>query len=197
MSRPLSLWLYGTRIADLDEVPSGIGLKWTRDAYQRWGENSRVMSHLLPISATGSPHPRAVKTFVDGLLPEGNARVNYAIAVGQPSEDTYGLIERYGRDTAGALVFQPPNEPDPVRVGHYEPITSEQAGLKLLDADRHAPTDQAQRGVDSISLAGMQPKIALHRTASGWAACKDGAPSTWIIKLAHPADSQSRTAALP
>jgi serine/threonine-protein kinase HipA len=40
----------------------------------------------------------------------------------------------------------------------------------------------------------MLPKIAVHRelTITGsvqWYACRDGAPSTWIVKRAHPADS--------
>jgi hypothetical protein len=79
-SRPaLAVWLYGTRVAELSE---GIDWRWTRDAYDRWGANSRVVSHLLPIGRPGdSPHPRRVSVFIDNLLPEGNARVNYAIDV--------------------------------------------------------------------------------------------------------------------
>jgi serine/threonine-protein kinase HipA len=187
----LTVWLYGTQVAHLSETHDGdLALTWTRDAYDRWGDRSRVLSQLLPISLpSSSPHSQRVTTFIDGLLPEGNARVNYAIDVGLTSEDTFGMISRYGRDTAGALVFQPPNEPEPTRVGYYTPVTDEEVGQRLLDADRHAPTDPSERGVDSISLAGMQPKIGLHRTDQGWQACRGGAPSTWIVKLAHPLGS--------
>lgn len=188
---PLAVWLYGTRVAVLSEG-RGISLTWTAQAYERWGGNARVMSNLLPITVPGEgPHPARVAVFLNGLLPEGNARLNYAMDAGLASEDTYGLIGRYGRDTAGALVFQPADEPEPVRVGHYAPLSETEAGQRLLDIDRHSPTNPQLRGAESISLAGMQPKIGLHRDASGWRACKGGAPSTWIIKLAHPAEAHA------
>lgn len=42
-------------------------------------------------------------------------------------------------------------------------------------------------GVTSLSLAGMQPKIALHRTVEGqWRECRAGAPSTHIVKPGRP-----------
>lgn len=197
---PLAVWLYGTPLATVYEDGKGQGnqdaihLDWTTDAYERWGDNSRVMSQLLPITAPGRgafPHPRKVKVFIDGLLPEGNARTNYGMSVGVPEEDTYGLITHYGRDTAGALVFQPVDLAAPVRLGHYEPITSADVGERLLQADSYNPTDHGERGDESISLAGMQPKIGVHRDGEHWFACKEGAPSTWIIKLAHPKGSRA------
>ncbi len=188
---PLAVWLYGTQVATLSEG-RGINLTWTAQAYQRWGSNARVVSNLLPISRPGKGAlPPRVAAFLTGLLPEGNARLNYAMDAGLAPEDTYGLISRYGRDTAGALVFQPLDELEPLKVGHYEPLSEAEAGQRLLNIDRHSPTDPQMRGVESISLAGMQPKIGLHRDASGWQACKAGAPSTWIVKLAHPADSRA------
>lgn len=188
---PLSIWLYGTRIATLRENGTDrVELHWTDEAYERWGSGSRVMSHLLPLSVpTKSPHPARVKAFVDGLLPEGHARTNYAIEAGLRPEDTYGLLARYGRDTAGALVFQPVDEPEPLRVGTYRPITEREVGQRLRDAHKHAPGFGTDEGRDSSTLAGMQPKITVHRADDGiWQACLDGAPSTWIVKLAQPAD---------
>jgi len=183
---PLATWLYGTKVATLTEG-AGIALTWTEEAYDRWGGGSRVVSNLLPLSTPGhGPHPRAVKAFLDGLLPEGNALLNHAIDAGLVTDDTYGLISRYGRDTAGALVFQPVEEPEPTRVGWYEPLSAAEVGQRLLHAQRHAPTDPSSRGIESSSLAGIQPKITLHRSQGQWQACRSGAPSTWIVKLAHP-----------
>jgi serine/threonine-protein kinase HipA len=188
---PLAVWLYGTRVAELaEDGDERMTMTWTRDAYNRWGSGARVVSQLLPITLPDQhPPPTRVRVFIDNLLPEGNARVNYALDVGLRSEDTFGLISRYGRDTAGALVFQPPDEPEPTRNGEYGPLTAEQIGQRLLEADRHAPTDPSARGVESISLTGMQPKIGLHRIDDVWQACRRGAPSTWIVKLAHPVGS--------
>ncbi|MDP9115901.1 MAG: HipA domain-containing protein [Actinomycetota bacterium] len=208
--KPLAVWLYGTKIATLsensdsrDSPDGGIGLAWSEEGYDRWGSGSRVMSHLLPITAppltvparvstklSSGPHPARVKVCLDGLLPEGNARTNYAIEAGLRPEDTYGLIARYGRDTAGALVFQPPHEPEPVRVGSYQPVTDAELGQRLRDAHKHAPGGANDRGRDSSTLAGLQPKITLHRSEDGlWQACLDGAPSSWIVKVGQPEGS--------
>lgn len=187
---PLDVWIYGVKAAILSETPTGlIELTWTTDARVAWGLGPSVVSHLLPIERAAGPHPRRVQAFLDGLLPEGNARVNYAMDVGLASQDTFGMIARYGRDTAGALVFQPEGEHEPIRVGSYVPITEAEVGARLREADRHSPTDPEARGVESISLAGMQPKIGVHRIGDGWLACRGGAPSTWIIKLGHPPGS--------
>jgi serine/threonine-protein kinase HipA len=185
------VWLYGTRIAGLRETDGTLELAWTDEGYDRWGSGSRVMSHLLPLSVPASaPHPARVKVFIDGLLPEGHARTNYAIEAGLRPEDTYGLIAKYGRDTAGALVFQPPDEPEPVAVGRYRILAEAELGQRLRDAHRHAPGGASERGRDSSTLAGLQPKITLHRNEKGqWEACLDGAPSTWIVKVAQPEGS--------
>ena len=191
---PLTVWLYGSRIATLREDSNDkLELRWTGEAYERWGSGSRIMSHLLPLSApTKAPHPARVKVFVDGLLPEGHARVNYAIEAGLRPEDTFGLVARYGRDTAGALVFQPVDEPAPLRVGEYRSLTEHDVGQRLRDAHKHAPGFGNDVGRDSSTLAGLQPKITLHRAHDGtWQACLDGAPSTWIVKVAQPLEGPS------
>ncbi|MGN6605646.1 MAG: type II toxin-antitoxin system HipA family toxin [Jatrophihabitans sp.] len=191
---PLAVWLYGTRIATLAETRDGrLQLRWTDDAYDRWGDGSRVMSHLLPLSVpTRTPHAARVKVFLDGLLPEGHARVNHAMEAGLRPEDTFGLIARYGRDTAGALVFQPADEPSPLRVGSYRALDEREVAQRLRDAHRHAPGHGTDAGRDSSMLAGLQPKITLHRADDGaWQACVDGAPSTWIVKVAQAADGPS------
>lgn len=159
-------------------------------AYDRWGSQSRVVSHLLPITAPGTqPHPAKVRVFIDGLLPEGNARTNYALAAGVAPEDTFALIATYGRDTAGALVFQGVDEDAPNRHGSYEVASDDEVATLLREADRHSPADPSLRGNQSISLAGMIPKVGLHRDGERWLRCLGGAPSTWILKVAHPETS--------
>jgi len=189
---PLAVWLYGTQVAVLrDAGDDSIAVEWTGPAVERWGVNSRIVSNLLPISRPPSaPHPRRVKVFVDGLLPEGHGRTNYALEAGLRPDDSFGLLTRYGRDTAGALVFQPLAEPEPAHVGQYVDLDADELGRRLREAIRHVPAQTLGRGRDSSTLAGMQPKITVHRTASGqWQACLDGAPSTWIVKVAHPRES--------
>ncbi|EWT03339.1 phosphatidylinositol kinase [Intrasporangium oryzae NRRL B-24470] len=187
----LAVWLYDTHIADLHADHRGRpGWTWSDAAYGRWGSQSRVVSHLLPVTSPGTrANPARVRVFLDGLLPEGNARTNYALSAGVAPEDTFGLISAYGRDTAGALVFQGLAEDAPDRTGSYERATDPEVATLLREADRHSPADHTLRGNQSISLAGMIPKIGLHRDAVGWLRCLGGAPSTWILKIAHPETS--------
>lgn len=193
-AEPLAVWLYGTRVALLrGSGDDRIDLEWTEDAVDRWGVNSRIVSNLLPLSRPpAAPHHTRVKVFIDGLLPEGHVRSNYAIEAGLRPDDSFGLLTRYGRDTAGALVFQPLEEPEPVRIGQYVDIDAVDLGQRLREADKHVPARTLGRVRDSSTLAGMQPKITAHRGADGqWQACLDGAPSTWIVKVAHPSDASA------
>lgn len=184
---PLDVWLYGTRVARLREAADGrLSLEWTLEAEDRWGRGARLLSAKL---ATGTkPVDSLVRAHLDGLLPEGNARVNFALTAGVPPDDTYALIRIYGRDTPGATIFVPTGSDDPTRAGHYEPLTWDAVAERLRRADEHLPSSPKQT-TESSTLPGMVPKITLHRDADGWLACKQGAPSTWILKRADAAES--------
>ena len=192
---PLDVWLYGTRVATITDHGGEIRLRWSQDAYERWGEGGRVMSHLLPIGRPAEqPHHLRVRVFLAGLLPEGNIREHYAHAAGVTSDDIFGMIRVYGKETAGALVFVTEGAPEPDRIGSLEPVNDDQIGAMLADAAGAGPAF-AVAGDDrlqSTSLAGLQPKIVLSRTMGGWAKCLDGYPSTHIAKLAHPPDSYAK-----
>lgn len=184
--QPLAAWLYGTRIATLSESYDGrLKWNWTPEALDRWAPGTRVLGAKMPIGA--NVPPPMVKTWLEGLLPEGNARTNRAMDFGIGYDDTFALIRALGRDTAGAAVFAPVDTDAPERTGHYEAIELSEVAQKLRDADRHSPSEPGETR-DSSTLPGMVPKITLHREADQWMACKDGAPSTWIIKRAPDGD---------
>jgi serine/threonine-protein kinase HipA len=192
MSRrdPLDVWLYGTKVATVADNDGRISLRWTSDAFERWGEGARVMSQLLPITRPETQPPaRRVEVFLQNLLPEGSARTHLAFDAGVAPDDIFGMIEAYGRDTAGALVLVPAGAEPPERTGRLAPLSTAEIGAMLEAAARNAPALGAVPHWQSTSLAGMQPKIVLTKTASGWARCLDGYPSTHIVKLAHPANS--------
>jgi serine/threonine-protein kinase HipA len=188
---PLDVWLYGTHVATItDDTDGRVGLRWTDDAYDRWGEGTRVVSELLPIARPAqSPHHRRVEVFLENLLPEGSARQHLAFDAGVAPDDVFGMIDAYGRDTAGALVFVPAGAGEPVRAGAPQVLTHEEIGRMLTAAGRNAPALGAVPHLQSTSLAGVQPKIVLVRSGAGWAKCVDGYPSTHIAKLAHLPDS--------
>ncbi len=187
VARALDVWLYGTRVAVLTEPGVGkLHLAWTAAALERWGPGARLLSAKLSIGDT--PVPALVHNYLDGLLPEGNARINQALSAGVAPDDTFGLIRAYGRDTLGAAIFVTPDEGDPTSAGHYEPTTEAAVAERLLRADEHSPAGEGGL-VESSTLPGMIPKITLHRQAGTWFTCKDGAASSWIIKRAQSLDT--------
>ena len=40
---PLDVWLYGTRAATITDHGREIRLRWSQDAYERWGQGGRVV----------------------------------------------------------------------------------------------------------------------------------------------------------
>ena len=117
--KPLDVWLYGTQVATITDHGREIRLQWSQGAYERWGQGGRVVSHLLPIDRPSvQPHHRRAQAFLAGLLPEGNARERHAQAAGVTSDDIFGMIRAYGKETAGALIFVEQGSPkdDPHRL---------------------------------------------------------------------------------
>ena len=127
-------------------------------------------------------------------MPEGNIRERYAHAAGVTSDDIFGMIRAYGKETAGALIFVEEGTPEPDRIGSLEPVSDDQISVMLADAAGVGPVlaTPNDHHLQSTSLAGIQPKIVLSRTSDGWARCLDGYPSTHIAKLAHPPDSYAK-----
>lgn len=180
---PLDVWLYGTHLARLREDwnRNRISLEWTDQAQQRWADR-RPLSAKLTVGRAASDV--LVRAHLDGLLPEGNARVNHALSAGVAPDDTFALIRAYGRDTPGAAIYVAAGTPDPTSAGRYEALNDGEVAERLLQADRHHPAVPG-RATESSTLPGMVPKITLHRADDTWYACKEGAPSTWILKRAN------------
>lgn len=188
MRDPLDIWVYGTRIATLSEAYDGrLTLSWTDESQERWPEGTRLLSAKLTIGDV--PVPALVKNYLDGLLPEGKARTNHAMSAGVPPDDSFAMIRSYGRDTTGAAIFVTEGADDPTAKGRYVPLTQDQLAERIQHADEHSPASAFGTTAESISLPGMVPKIAVHHEDGTWFACKDGAPSTWILKRGGSTES--------
>lgn len=181
----LDAWLYGVHVAVVR--PAGAGravVEYTEQARQRWGVGSSVVAVQMPLSA--KPPASVVATmWLRGLLPEGRARTRLAERVGADPEDVLAFLAHYGRDTAGALVLVPqgddPDQPDRPLVD----LTDGQIARLLGQAEQAGAADQFS------SLAGLETKIVLTRTATGWSMPTPRAPSTHIVKLSRPAGSRT------
>lgn len=172
----LQVWLDDLRVADIERRrrnDTRLLLRYTAEALERWPRNTPLVSCSLPLS----DRPAQALPFLAGLLPEGAALAAVAARARTSVTDTFGLLDRYGRDIAGALVISR-NAPDETRFG-----------LERYDDDRLAEEigalDENPLGIhddSELSLAGLQNKLLLVKDGDGWARPLHGRPSTHILK---------------
>lgn len=181
MTDTLAIWLYGTKVALVTRDRQRLSLSYTKDARDRFSLGTPLLSLSLPLTSTKYPNG-VVRSFLDGLLPEGDARRAAADGSGLLASDTFGLMGALGRECAGALVFQTDDDPPPPMptTTKAEPL-SEDAIADLVANLPSAPLGASGRV--RISLAGLQQKLLLTRMLDGsWGQPVDGTPSTHIIK---------------
>lgn len=172
----LGIWLDDTRIAELlPKRDRSIDLRYTEEALGTWPLNSPLVSCSLP----SGPRAQRALAFCRGLLPEGNALRALAERAGVAANDTYGMLERYGRDVAGALVIAA-EEPEERRFG-VEEYSERSLREAIEDLDDHP---LGSHDDSELSLAGIQDKLLLVDLGDrGWGRPLHGRPSTHILKL--------------
>lgn len=181
MSDRIAIWLYETKVAIVERDRHRMRLWYTPEALETFPDGAPLLSLPLALSEERFPNG-VVRSFLDGLLPEGDARRVIAEDLGLRADDTFGLARALGRDCAGALVIQRDDEDAPKAPTTLtaEPLTEEDLAL-LVDNLRSAPLGVNQRV--RISLAGVQEKLLLTRLPDGtWGRPVDGTPSTHILK---------------
>jgi serine/threonine-protein kinase HipA len=177
----LAVWLYGIKTASIDQERRRLRLFYLEDALRRYSLGVPLLSLSLPLKPERYTHG-VVRPFLDGLLPEGEARVAIANDFDLDREDTYGLISALGRDCAGALVIQPADESPPPQPTTLtaEPLNDAEIAEQLANL-RSAPLGVSGRV--RVSLAGVQEKLLLTRMPDGrWGRPVKGTPSTHILK---------------
>lgn len=167
-------WWDGTHVADIEGDGADIRLSYTPEALDTWPANTPLLSCSLPVRS-GS---QQAGPFFRGVLPEGQHLAAVAAAAGLAVTETTGLLARYGRDVAGALVIAPEFPGTrPGRLIAYSDATlaDEVSGL--------SETPLAVHDDSELSIAGLQDKLLLVATDDGWSRPAEGAPSTHILKL--------------
>jgi serine/threonine-protein kinase HipA len=178
-TKRLEVWLGGLHVADLEQTrwPS-IRCRYTPLALERWPNNSPVISCSLPLVE----RPQDALAFCRGLLPEGQALQQMAASAGVAVNETFGLLARFGRDVAGALVIgEEPPDPSRFGVAEYddETLYAEIIGLAEHPLGAHDDSE--------LSLAGLQDKLLLVELDGGrWGRPLHGRPSTHILKMDDP-----------
>jgi serine/threonine-protein kinase HipA len=182
----LEVWLHGTRVGLLREARTRkLELHYTDEALERWAFGDAVVSVALPLTPARRHPPAKVAAFLEGLLPEGEARTTLEDRYHVVRGDTLGLLRAIGRECAGAVVIQPFGDPPPSRSHPVpSPISETEVVKGLRDlASRPLGDDDVVR----LSLAGQHDKLLLTKTDDGaWARPIGAIPSTHILKPEAP-----------
>ncbi|MBI9113714.1 type II toxin-antitoxin system HipA family toxin [Sanguibacter suaedae] len=177
MAGTLHLWLRGQPVGTLEKLRNGrLRMRYASAFIGTFGEGARPLSLSLPLTEKRVQGDH-LERFLDNLLPEGSVRGALEREHRLRPGDTFGLLSHIGRECAGAI--QLTTEESAPGQGHLVPQSDE-------DVDRivaSLPTLEPPPGqVVSASLGGVQAKVLLTRSDTGWAWPADGAMSTHIIK---------------
>jgi serine/threonine-protein kinase HipA len=181
MAGELAVWLYGDKVAIIDEDRHRPRLVYTKEAIARYRLGTPILSLSLPLRPERYTQG-VVRPFLDGLLPEGQSRLAVASRFNVLASDSFALIRAIGRDCAGAVVIQPDDEPAPLPASTLKAETLSEGDIEALVANlRRAPLGVGERV--RVSLGGIQEKLLVTRMTDGsWGRPVDGTPSTHILK---------------
>lgn len=181
MAERLSAWLYGVRVATIEEERGRLSLDYTEEALTRFPLGAPLLSLRLPLSAQHFEH-QTVEAFLDGLLPEDDQRRVIAQDLRLLADNTFGLIRALGRECAGAIVIVPEDEMPPRTPTTLTAAPLNDAEIERIVANLRSAPLGLGLGV-RLSLAGVQEKLLLTRMPDGsWGRPVDGTPSTHILK---------------
>ncbi|SEB17783.1 HipA domain-containing protein [Variovorax sp. YR216] len=137
-----------------------------------------ALSPQLPLNGSGSS--RAIRRFLENLLPEGVALDVASRDARVTRNNIFGLIRHLGHETAGALSFLPPNG------GFAEQETMRRAlpfeELEQRIADRANRPFNIWDGKVRMSIAGHQDKLLVERREGRLFLVDGSLSSTHILK---------------
>lgn len=180
--RTLDVWMDQTRIGELREA----GNLWSFAYNVDWqaSPDAFALSPSLPLAEgeiVDGASQRPVQWFFDNLLPEEGARTLLAQDAGVDSADAFGLLQRYGPESAGALTLLTPGEALPT--GGLSPLSDEALSARIRNLPRVPLSHDAPK---RMSVAGAQHKLAVVLDHGELFEPQGRTASTHILKPDHP-----------
>lgn len=182
----LDVLIEGRLAGSLDLPESGSPRLRYDDSYARADSATPLSTLFMPERVEHSGE--TLENWLVGLLPDDDrvldsVRERYGTHKSRPL-DLLGTP--IGEDFAGAVQFCPPERTEDLLAGQggLHALSDDQL-IECLEEIRRDPSYRPE-GYDpagGFSLAGMQPKIALRRTPSGWALPWGAEPTSHIIKI--------------
>lgn len=185
-TRALDVFMDGTRCGRVEQTLSGnLTFRYSPD-YQTIPE-ATPLSLSMPLAAA-THKKRAVLPFLQGLLPDSDGALRtIARRFGVSPSNPFAILEHIGADVAGALQFVRPD------TGSSDGALSRSTVIPATESDVADMLDHVVAEYEDgtpyddaagrFSLAGAQPKIALHQLPDGsWGVPADATPTTHILK---------------
>lgn len=176
MTSPIPVFHGTLPVGVLRVGPDGPSFAYTEDWLAR--RDAFPASVRTPLTAAPAP-PEIVVPWLANLLPEGAALTTAGRLLGVDPHDVVGMVEKIGRDVAGALSF---GRPRPGAAPRYVAIPDAAALERIIEELPRRPFLVGEEGI-AMSLAGVQEKLPVVSLANGTLAVPaDGMPSTHILK---------------
>jgi serine/threonine-protein kinase HipA len=182
----LAVYLDGHRCGSVEQTTSG-NITFRYDEEYRSVSKQTPLSLSMPLAAL-THKKREILPFLQGLLPDSeDALAAIARRYSVSSRSPVALLAHIGSDVAGAVQIVAPDQEASDAVGKRgksRPVDALEIGVMLRQVlSEYAEGIPYYGDVGNFSLAGAQPKIALHKNKQGrWAVPEDATPTTHILK---------------
>lgn len=179
--RQLEIFIDEARVGALREADDRWSMEY--DASWRMRGDGYDLAPSLPRSqgvVEDGATNRPVQWFFDNLLPEEALREAIAASARIETADSFGLLEAFGAESAGAITLLPPGATQPAP--SLRPLPPEALSARIAAMPR---TPLAAAAPKHMSLAGAQHKLAVVQRDAQLYEPVGAAASTDILKPDH------------
>ena len=184
MSESLMVMADGVRMGTLERDGKRLGFSYE----PTWLESPRryPLSLSMPLALREHPHS-VIEPFLWGLLPDNPQILDaWGKRFHVSPRNVFRIIRHVGEDCAGAVQFLHPERVETSTSGGVHWIDDHDLAQRItLLLENHGSTRLAG-DTGQFSLAGAQPKLALHRhpVTGAWGVPEGNTPTTHILKPA-------------